>query len=165
MVVGDALADGGDPDGYRAMLKSQVQKLGLSQAVQFTGFRDDMPELMNTIDIFVHASLVEPFGSVIVEAMAAGRPVIASRTLGPQEIIRDGESGLLTTPGDSSELASAMLRLLADPELAQRIGKSGREYATKHYDLNDTIRLMDRHFQEVIEDRVPLCSIREASKS
>ncbi len=150
LVVGDANADGSDPDGFRMALRAYVNKLGLSHCVQFLGFQDDVPGIMSAIDIFVHASLKEPFGSVIVEAMAAGRPVIASRTLGPQEIIIDGSTGLLTPPGESPALATAMLRLLEAPGFAQTLGIKGRKHVEKLYDLSQTIELLDNHFMAMM---------------
>lgn len=153
LVVGDAAADGSDPDGFRRALKARVDELGLSPVVTFTGFRDDIPAVMNAIDLFVHASLKEPFGSVLVEAMAAARPVIASKTLGPQEIIEDGVTGLLTPPGDARALATAILRLLDDPGLARGLAERGHARAVAKYDLRDTIALLDRHFREVLDGR------------
>lgn len=153
LVVGDVAVDGTDPDGFRRMLKARVEELSLSKVVTFTGFRDDISAVMNTIDLFVHASLREPFGSVIVEAMAAGTPVIASKTLGPQEIIEDGITGLLTPPGDVEALAVSILRLLEDRNLTRRLGERGREHVVKRYDLRQTIELLDHHFLEVLDGR------------
>jgi glycosyltransferase involved in cell wall biosynthesis len=150
VVVGDAGANGSDPDGFRHALQDLVERLGLGSTVVFTGFHDDIPAVMNTIDVFVHASLKEPFGSVIVEAMAAARPVIASATLGPQEIIRDGVTGLLTPPGDAGALATAILRILREPGLGRALAERGRAHAVATYDLRETIALLDHHFLEAL---------------
>src|SRR6185369_16060965 len=69
LIVGDAAADGSDPDGYRKFIERRIGELGVADIVVRTGFRADVPALMNAIDIMVHASLIEPFGTVIVEGM------------------------------------------------------------------------------------------------
>src|SRR6266542_909797 len=115
IVVGDTALNDPEADEYRRSLRDRVASLNLGKRVIFTGFKDDIAAVMNAIDLFVHASLKEPFGSVIVEAMAAGKPVIASATLGPQEIIIDGSTGLLTPSGESFALPTALLRLLEAP--------------------------------------------------
>lgn len=153
LVVGDAAADGSDPDGYRDRVRRAAEHAGLSDRIVFTGFRDDVPALLAAMDVFVHASLREPFGSVIVEAMAAGKPVVASRTLGPEEIITDGVTGFLTPPGDAASLADAMLRLLDDRALAARLAARGRAMVQERYDLRRTISDLDRHLLEVAEAR------------
>jgi glycosyltransferase involved in cell wall biosynthesis len=153
IIVGDATADGADPDGFRAALQARARDLGLSDRVIFTGFRDDMPAVMNGLDLFVHASLKEPFGSVIVEAMAASVPVIASRTPGPQEIIEDGITGVLTPPGEAPALAAAMRRLVEDPERRARLGEAGRRHAERTYDLRQTIALFDQHLLDLLGSR------------
>jgi glycosyltransferase involved in cell wall biosynthesis len=153
LVVGDAAADGSDPSGYRRRVQQAVQDLGLSDHVIFTGFSDDVPGLLAAMDVFVHASLREPFGSVIVEAMASGKPVIASQTLGPEEIIADGITGLLTPPGDVASLANAMLRVLDDRDLSARLAGEGQAMVRARYDLRQTIADLDRHLIEVAERR------------
>jgi glycosyltransferase involved in cell wall biosynthesis len=151
VVVGDAAADGTDEAGFRRTLHERVAALGLGDVVTFTGFRTDVPALMHAFDLFVHASHKEPFGSVIVEAMAAGLPVIASRTSGPAEILDDGVTGLLTPPGDAPALAEAMARLLAHPEAARTLAERGRTHVLARYDLRETIRLLDTHVLETLD--------------
>ena len=92
------------------------------------------------MDVIVHASDHEPFGIVIVEAMALGKPVIAGDAAGPTEIITDGVHGLLTPYGDAGALACALLRLLGDPVGAQRLGEAARrraqDFSTRAYAQN-----------------------------
>jgi glycosyltransferase involved in cell wall biosynthesis len=151
LVVGDSAADGSDPDGYRSVVRRAVERLGLEKHVRFLGFRDDVPEILAAIDLFVHASLREPFGSVIAEALAAGKPVIASRTRGPEELLEDGVTGLLTPPGDAPALGEAIARLLLDTELARSLAERGHAMVRERYDLSQTVAEMDRHLLETAE--------------
>jgi glycosyltransferase involved in cell wall biosynthesis len=89
-----------------------------------------MPKILSGIDIVVHASLVpEPLGMVIAEGMAMGKPVIASASGGPLEIIDDGRTGFLIPPGNPQALASVLIKLVRDPLLRQEVGRSARESA------------------------------------
>jgi glycosyltransferase involved in cell wall biosynthesis len=85
-------------------------------------------------DVVVHASvLAEPFGRVVVEAMLASRPVVATRTGGVPEVVTDGETGLLVPPGDVQALRHALERLLADSGLRERLGRAGRMRIREHF--------------------------------
>ena len=109
----------------RDALDAQVQALGLEISVTLLGFRGDAPALMAAADVFVLPSLAEPFGLVLLEAMALGRPVVATRAGGPIEIVQDGETGFLVPPSSPDALASALQTLLDDPALARRMGENG----------------------------------------
>jgi glycosyltransferase involved in cell wall biosynthesis len=117
-----------EPD-YPAELHLQVSALGLDGAVSFAGFQGNVPEWMQAMDVIVHASDHEPFGIVVIEAMALGKPVVAGAAGGPAEIIADGENGLLVPYGDGESLARAILRYLDDRALAARIGAAARTRA------------------------------------
>lgn len=120
VVVGDALFG---EDRYAASLRDLVESLGMSGRVEFTGHVDDVRAQLDQLHIAVHASSVpEPFGQVVVEAMAAGRPVVASGEGGPAEIVEDGVDGLLFAPGDEEALATQLRRLVEDPTLRRRLG-------------------------------------------
>ncbi|MGK7863239.1 glycosyltransferase family 4 protein [Falsiroseomonas sp. E2-1-a4] len=127
LVSGDAPAGF---EAYRDSMVARAEALGLGRRIQFVGWRyrlADIPALMADLDIFCHTSVApEPFGLVIIEAMAMGCPVIAARAGGPMEIVEDGISGLLTPPGDAGALAEAMRGLLADPARRARIAAAGR---------------------------------------
>jgi glycosyltransferase involved in cell wall biosynthesis len=114
---------------HGAELRAQVHALGLDQAVTFAGFQSNVAEWMQAMDIFVHASDREPFGIVVVEAMALGKPVVAGADGGPAEIITDGENGLLAPFGDTESLASAILRYLDDDAFAARVAAAARTRA------------------------------------
>lgn len=112
----------------RAALETEVRRLGLERAVRLAGFQRNPYPYMREADVFVLSSLWEGFGNVVTEAMAVGTPVVATDCPhGPAEIIQHGESGLLVPPGDPRALAEAILRVLRDGALRQRLAEQGRK--------------------------------------
>jgi glycosyltransferase involved in cell wall biosynthesis/GT2 family glycosyltransferase len=127
VIVGSAMFGEGD---YEARLRRQVEQLGLVDRVTFAGFVEDVRGDLDEADCVVHASVIaEPFGQVVVEAMAAGRAVIASDLGGPREIVTDGVDGLLCPPDDPAALAERLARLAHDPELRVALGRAAVERA------------------------------------
>ncbi|HSM60536.1 MAG TPA: glycosyltransferase family 4 protein, partial [Longimicrobiales bacterium] len=125
LVVGDR-SDG--PEEYEEEVHRAARESGLGERLTFAGFRPDVPALMRACDIVVHTSTEpEPFGMVIVEAMASGKPVIAAPAGGPLEIVRPGVDGLLADPTDAAALASAIQRLAADPAARAAMGRAAIE--------------------------------------
>lgn len=121
-------------DDYLRELHAQVERLGIGDYVKFAGFVQNILEVFKQLDVVVHASISsEPFGMVIVEGMAAGKPVIASCGGGVPEIIVDGESGLLFPMGDADALAQKIETLLNDPRCAQQIGQAGFRRVRQHF--------------------------------
>jgi glycosyltransferase involved in cell wall biosynthesis len=110
----------------RAALLSQIAGGGLGDAVKLIGFRADALALMNAADIFVLPSLNEAFGLVLIEAMSVGKPVVATRSGGPLEIVVDGGTGLLVAPGAADEMGRAILSLVRDAAWRRRMGEAGR---------------------------------------
>ncbi len=120
------------------------------QNVEFLGERSDIPELLSNARALIVPSLwPEAFGFVAAEAQAAGRPVIASRVGGLPEVIVDGETGMLVSPNDATDLADAMQHLMADPAEAARMGRAGRQRAEEHFDLDRAVR---RHLEVILRD-------------
>ncbi len=109
-----------------ASLERLAAELGMADRVTVLGFRADVPELMAVCDMLVLPTRNEAFGLVLLEAMAAGLPVISTRVGGPEEIIRDGESGLLVPPADAPALAGAIRTIREDRALAARLAGAGR---------------------------------------
>ena len=109
-----------------ASLRRQAETLGIASRVRFLGWREDAPELMALADIVVSTALKEPFGNVIIEAMAAARPVVATATSGARYLLREAETGLMVAQDHPAALAQALQRLIGDPALAQRMGAAGR---------------------------------------
>ena len=103
--------------------------------MELAGSRGDVPDLLARADVFVLASRSEGAPISILEAMAAGLPVVASDVGGVGELVVDGATGLLVPAGDPAALAAALERLLADPELRRRLGAAGRERARERFDL------------------------------
>jgi len=127
VIVGGALF--GEED-YEADLKRLCAELGVADRVHFLGFRRDIPPLMRMMDLIVHASTApEPFGRVLVEAMLAGTPLIASRAGGALEIVQDRISGRLVAPDDVAELRCAMAESLASPAAASAMAANGYRVA------------------------------------
>jgi glycosyltransferase involved in cell wall biosynthesis len=110
----------------RAALEHRARKLGLGDRVRFLGWRDDAPALLAACDFLVVSSRSEPLGNTIVEAWAAGRPVLATETAGPQELIATGKTGLLVPAEDAEGLALAMARLADDDDLRARLAAAGQ---------------------------------------
>jgi glycosyltransferase involved in cell wall biosynthesis len=118
----------------RQELEDLVERLGLRGRVGFTGFVRDTPAAMRSLDVVVHASTQpEPFGMVIIEAMACRRALIASQTGGASELFRDGENALAHPPGSDAILAEQIRRLARDGELRRKLGAAGRMTAARLY--------------------------------
>lgn len=115
-----------DPS-YEAHLAGLVERYGLQDHVTFTGQVPDASPYLRLMDVFVNASSPEPFGLVVLEAMASGVPVVAVDAGGPAEIIEQGVSGLLTPSSDPADLAAALVPLVRDPELRADLAQNGRE--------------------------------------
>lgn len=119
---------------YAARLRRLASELGLVDHVIFTGFRRDVPEIMSASDMIVHsASQPEPFGRVVVEAMAAARPVVATAAGGVLEIIEDGVTGRLVAPTDAGGMADSIIGLLSDLDTATRMGRQARQEAQRRF--------------------------------
>jgi glycosyltransferase involved in cell wall biosynthesis len=122
-------------------LRDLAASLGLKR-VLFTGWRDDVPEILGGLDVFVLTSRREGLGSSIAEAFASGLPAIATRAGGIPEMIRHDEDGLLVDPGDVAALAKAMLEMARDPARRCRLGSGARERAKVWFGAR---RMVERH--------------------
>jgi glycosyltransferase involved in cell wall biosynthesis len=110
----------------RAALEARAAQLGIDTRVTFLGWRDDVAALLAAADMLVSSSRHEPLGNVVIEAWAAGVPVVASASEGPSVLVRDGETGLLVAPENAASLAAAMQRLGSDRALRLRLAEAGR---------------------------------------
>ncbi len=128
----------------RDRLEALAAELGLKGRIVFAGMRRDVARVLPAVDLFVCPSLYEGFGIAIVEAMAAGRPVVASRVGGIPELVVDRETGLLVPPGDAAALAEALAALLTSPDRARQMGQRGRERAGKMFSIQTAV---ERHQQ------------------
>lgn len=110
-------------------LKTETLRMGVSDKVIFLGWRYDIPEIMQVLDILVLPSLNEGMGRVLVEAMASGRPVVASNVGGIPDLVRHGQNGFLVGPGDVNGLSLAIKKLLVDNKMRDEMGRRGRAMA------------------------------------
>jgi glycogen(starch) synthase len=119
----------------RPALEREVGRLGLGDRVRFLGFvpHDRVPAILTHADLLVLPSLYEELGTVLLEAMWVGLPIVASRTGGIPDVIEDGINGLLVPPGDPHTLAGAIDRVLGTPDLARRLAEAASQRA-KEYD-------------------------------
>jgi glycosyltransferase involved in cell wall biosynthesis len=128
LVVGGALFSGEAP--YEAELRARAQLPGFAGRVHMLGVRGDVPRLLAACDVVVHASvLAEPFGRVLVEAMLARRPVVATAAGGVPEVVSDGETGVLVPPGDARALGEAIDALRRDPARVAALARRGADHA------------------------------------
>ncbi|MEO0529300.1 MAG: glycosyltransferase family 4 protein [Planctomycetota bacterium] len=120
-----------EPD-YPEQLRERVCELGITNAVDFAGRvpHDAVARYVQSADVLVHASVGEPFGIVVIEAMAMGKAVVAASQGGPTMVVRDGVDGLLADPTNPNALANSILRILRDKSLAERLGQAAAERAT-----------------------------------
>jgi glycosyltransferase involved in cell wall biosynthesis len=125
----------------RERLEAELRVLELDSAVELLGERNDVSELLSAADVFVLSSRSEGLPLSIVEAMAAGLPVVAASVGGVPELVVDGETGFLIPPADEAALASALERLVADADLRRRMGAAGRARAEALFDLPTFHRL------------------------
>ncbi|OFX17863.1 MAG: hypothetical protein A2Z18_04575 [Armatimonadetes bacterium RBG_16_58_9] len=136
--------DGPDRDN----LETQARELGL--AAQFLGFREDVPLLLAEADVFVMPSLSEGLGVATLEAMAAGRPVVASAVGGLCESVVDGVTGILVPPRDPRSLANAIGKLLENPDMARKLGAAGQERIRARYSLSSMAARNEALYYELL---------------
>ena len=140
-----------DNVSYEASLHRLADSLGLDGAVQFLGERRDLPELLCALDVLLVPSWEEPFGRSVIEAMAAGTPVVATSVGGPSEVINDGETGLLLPPRRPERWAEAVLGLLDDPERADRLARHALESVEARFGQEAQVEKIAALYREAYE--------------
>jgi len=135
---------------YRNEIKKLVAELELTDNIYLLGYRKDVLDVMNTMDVVIHASTSpEPFGRVLIEAMTLGKPLIATRAGGPLEIIEDRVNGLLVPPRDPEALGSAVKLLLENKMFSAKIAEAGRERVKQLFTLGSTIQETENIYAEL----------------
>lgn len=137
----------------RPAIEQQAVALGLKDYIILTGHRDDVAELLQTMDIFVLPSLNEGMGRVILEAMVFAKPVIASRIGGVPEIVQDEKNGLLVRPAQSGELADAMIQLGTNSILARQLGEHGKACVRDMFSLDIMVRKIEQLYDDLHGER------------
>lgn len=130
-------------------LKAEAFRRGVYDKVTFLGWRDDIPEIMQILNVFVLPSLNEGMGRVLVEAMAAGKAIVASDTGGIPYLIKHGHNGLLVPPKDPNRLAEAIITLIKDAHRRQEMGENGKLLA-KRYSAESMVKKIDTLYEELL---------------
>ncbi len=144
------LAGSGPQD---AALRAQAAALGLGDAVIFAGFRDDVDQVMAALDLVVLPSLWEGFGLVLLEAMRAGRAIVATSVSAIPEIVADGQTGLLVPPRDAGALTAAVAALLRDPRRRAAMGAAGKARLRAAFSVEAMIQATQEVYQSVASAR------------
>jgi glycosyltransferase involved in cell wall biosynthesis len=137
----------------RTEWEALATKLGIGKQVAFAGVRKDMPGVYASLDMVVLPSLMESMPMCLLEAMASGKPVVATRVGAVSKLVSSEENGLLLESGDKSGLVDAMLRLLGDPVFASRLGQNGRERVVQHFSAAAMARCYIRQYERVLRSR------------
>jgi glycosyltransferase involved in cell wall biosynthesis len=141
-------------EGYlMESLKTLAGLMELSDAVTFTGFTKDVPQIIATFDVAVLPSYFEGMGRVLLEAMAMEKPVVGTAVGGIPDLIEQGSNGCLVSPGNEKELASALLKILNDKDLAARMGQAGRKKMTDRFSAESMVRSIEKVYSELLEKK------------
>jgi glycosyltransferase involved in cell wall biosynthesis len=150
LIVGGSYYD----PAYKPSLESLARKLNLADSVLFTGERNDIPQLLQEVNISVLPSLSEGLSNSLLESMAAGLPVIATDVGGNPEIVQEGKTGFLVPARDEKALSDAMLRMLKSAEMREKFGLAGYERVGTHFSLDATVRKTEELYTMLLEERM-----------
>jgi sugar transferase (PEP-CTERM/EpsH1 system associated) len=137
----------------RPAMEEKAEALGLSDTVVFTGIRRDVPEILALLDVFVLPSLWEGLPIALLEAMAAGLPVVATRVGGVPEVVVDGATGLLVPPRAPEALSKAILKLLQDPDLRQKMGQAGQERVREYFSVERMVEETEALYERLLAEK------------
>ncbi len=141
---------------YQDTLNAIVADAGMAANVRFVGYQADPASFVNMMSIVVHASVEpEPFGMVVLEAMAQRRPIVGSRAGGVVEMVIDGETGFTFTPGDARDLARRLIELLSDPQRATQMGEAGYQRLLDAFSIRQYMDGIHAAYRAVL-DRQPI---------
>jgi glycosyltransferase involved in cell wall biosynthesis len=137
---------------YRRQLEARAARLGLGRRVVFMGFRMDVPYLLSQLSVSVLPSLSEGLSNTLLESMAAGVPVVATRVGGNPELVEDGATGWLVPPGDPAAVARAVHSLIEDADLAASFGRRARERVAEQFSLARMVGETETFYERVLEE-------------
>jgi glycosyltransferase involved in cell wall biosynthesis len=138
-------------EAYAAQVRRRVADLGLEGQVLFTGFREDVAEVINALDVLVHTSVrPEPFGRVILEGMLLEKAVVATAAGGVPELIDDEKTGYLVPPGDALALAACLQRVLSDRDASAAVGRQARMWARERFSLSRQVGEMKAVYESAV---------------
>jgi glycosyltransferase involved in cell wall biosynthesis len=151
LIIGAAMDSVRNRQYYRD-LQAMTRALGLDNKVVFTGFRSDIPRLMSALDVVVlSSSTPEPFGRVVIEGMAAGKPVVATAAGGVLDIIQDGIDGQLVPIQDAQAMSQAIVELILDPQKAKRMGQAARRRVEAKFTLPRQVATMEQVYRTLLD--------------
>ena len=137
----------------RQLLIDQTHDFGLNSKVTFLAFQKDIPKLLPALDLFVSASLHEGMPNAVLEAMAAGLPVVATDVGGTPEVVQDGQTGFLVPPGEFEALAISIDKLLEDPDLRCRMGKEGKERVARYFSIEQMSQQYEQLYEQLLVEK------------
>jgi glycosyltransferase involved in cell wall biosynthesis len=140
---------GPSTSSFMEIIRTRIKKVGLESMFIFTGFRSDIPEILHEIDFLISASWTESFGRTLIEAMAAGKPVVTTNSGGPSEIVESGVTGYIVPPMDPVALANAIALVLSDPDLGEKLGIAGRMRAKRLFSAEGYVKNFENVYQEI----------------
>lgn len=150
-LLGDHVIDEYRP--YKDDLDQIITKNKLGEYVRFKGWRRDALDVVALMDIMIHPSLSEGFGRAVLESMALGKPVIASRVGGLRQTIKDGKNGFLVNPGDVAAIEQRWRKLLANPEMRMRLGQEAKKTVFTEYLIDDKVARLAEIWTEMARGR------------
>ena len=150
LIVGDIVID--DSKFFLEKLKKLVSELGLKEKIIFTGFLKDIVDLYSALDLVVVASKAEPFGRTIIEAMSMAKPVVATNSGGPVEIVEEGKTGFLVPYGYPEVLARAIIKLIDDAHLASEFGINSRQRVADYFSIENNVRKTEQVYMSLLVD-------------
>ena len=138
---------------YTEKIKDMVGTKGLESCFAFVGFQADPLQYLAAFSVFVLPSIIEGFPIVLLEAMAMGKPVVASQVGGVPELVEDGVTGVLVPSGSSESLGKAIITLLRDPETQTRMGKSGKQRVKTLFSLRQSVGKIEELYRSVVSQK------------
>lgn len=138
----------------RTQLEAMSERAGIASRVHFAGQQDDVRIWLAALDMFVLSSDWEGMPNAVLEAMAAGLPVVATAVGGTPEVVMDGVTGLLVPPRDPGVLAEAIDRLLRDPELRRQMGRAGWERVAAQFDISNPVRRTETLYKQILQEKL-----------